>query len=296
MIDVAEKVVWVDVDDLGIDMANIRGGRWDYDGEFVRDIKENGVLNPLIVRPAAPRTRKKYAIVCGSRRYNAAMEAGLKKVPCFVEEMDDVTALGRTIAENKHRTDIPGWQYAVKIGQMYERLNGKGKKTEIVSIIMSKTGFKETTVYEYLDVYALPEEVFELMKEPAERSKRVKELLKASLPVSSEKTLDVKTAWLIARELRDFPKEKMFQFAAFVLDKSLDVAKGLVEIVKRYPKKSMDGVYDIWTGIPREVTWSFMFPADIARAIDEACMRKQVDRVNLVTGYVKKGLKDDGFL
>lgn len=296
VIGVAENVVWVDVDDLGIDMANIRGGRWDHDKEFMQDIKKNGILNPLAVRPAHPKAKVKYAIVCGSRRYNAAIEAGLKKVPCFVEEMDDITALGRTIAENKHRTDIPAWQYAMKIGQMYERLDGKGKKMDIVNIIMSKTGFKETTVYQYLDVYELPTEVFELMKEPAERSKKVKELLKASLGISLEETLSVEKAWLIARGLRDYPKEKMWKVATFVLDKSLEATKGLIELTKRYPKKSMDGIYDIYTGIPREITWSFQFPANIARAIDEACMRKQVDRVILVTGYVKKGLKDDGFL
>ena len=146
----AENVVWVDVDELGIDVVNIRAGEWDYDAEFVQDIKVNGIRNPLIVRRASPETGKKYAVVCGSRRYNAAIEAGLIKVPCFVEELDDVTATGWTIAENKHRKDIPAWRYALKIGEMYERLNHRGKRSEIVRIITAKTGFSDSTVYDYL--------------------------------------------------------------------------------------------------------------------------------------------------
>jgi len=137
-----KEIVMIDIDDLGIDTLNIRGGEWDYDEELVQDVKNNGIDNPLLVRLAQG---GKYAIVCGSRRYNAAIEAGLTKVPCFIEEMDDVTALGRTIAENIHRKDTPAWRYALKIGEMYERLNHKGDKEEVIKIIMRKTGFSRTS-------------------------------------------------------------------------------------------------------------------------------------------------------
>ena len=291
----AEKVVWVDVDDLGIDTANIRGGRWDYDEELVRDIKENGILNPLIVRPAAPKTRKKYAIICGSRRYNAAIEAGLEKVPCFIEEMNDITALGRTIAENKHREDIPAWMFAVKIGEMFERLDHKGKEPEIIKIVMGKTGLSDASVRNYLDVYGTPV-LIELMKEPAERSKEVKELLKSFQLMEGQKTLSLEKAALIGRELVGYPKKKLLEVGVFVLDKAVDVVRELVRLVKTYPKMSMEGIYGKFLGIPKGAKWYFYFDSNLVRAIDEACVRKQVDRVNLVTEYVKKGLKKDGFL
>lgn len=288
-------MVWVDVDDLGIDVVNIRGGRWDYDEEFVRDIKENSILNPLIVRPAAPKTRKKYAIVCGSRRYNAAIEAGLKKVPCFVEEIDDVTALGRTIAENKHRTDIPAWMFAVKIGEMFEELDHKGEKPEIKKIITRKTGLSDKSVGDYLDVYEVPELV-ELMKEPSERSKKVKELLKRFEEIGGQKTLALEKAAILARGLVGITKEKMIEVGVTVLDKSVEATREIVRLVKTYPKMAMEGILSKFFGIPKGAKWYFYFDSGIVRAIDEACARKQVDRVTLVTKYVKKGLKGDGFL
>jgi ParB/RepB/Spo0J family partition protein len=289
------EIVMVDVDDLGIDITNIRGGKWDYDEEFVEDIKKNSVLYPLIVRPADPKSGKKYAIVCGSRRYNAAIEAGLTEVPCIIEKMDDITALGRTIAENKHREDIPAWMFAVKIGEMYEKLDHKGEKSEIIKIIMGKTGFSDASVRNYLDVYGMPE-IVELMKEPAERSKKVTELLKSFQLMEAQKTLSLDKAAIIARELKEYPLRKRLEVAIFVLDKSVDTTREIVRLVRTYPKMAMAGLYEKLLGIPKGARWMFYFDSNIVRAIDEACMKKQVDRPTLVTGYVREGLKADGFL
>lgn len=291
----AKEVIWVDVDDLGIDAVNIRAGEWDYNEDFVRDIKDNGIRTPLIVRRASLETGKKYAIICGSRRYNAAIEAGLGEVPCFIEELDDVTAIGWTIAENKHRKDIPAWRYALKIGEMYERLNHKGKRAEIINIIKNKTGFADQTVYDYLDIAGLPSEIIELMKEPTRRSQKVKELLK-EFPSDLEKTLSYDKAVKIARELEGYPLEKIFEVAAYVIPLTRETAFDIIERVKVYPKKSMEEIREIVTGIPKGATWSFEFSSRIVMAIDEACMRKSMDRKSLVTYYVEEGLKRDGFL
>lgn len=292
----AKEVVWVDVDDLGVDTVNIRGGEWDYDEDLVHDIKDNGIRTPLIVRRASPETGKKYAIVCGSRRYNAGIEVGLSKVPCFIEKLDDVTATGWTIAENKHRKGIPAWRYALKIGEMYERLNHKAKKSETVRIIMEKTGFSDHAVYDYLEICGLPAEIIELMKDPARRSEKVKELLKKFSEPGSEKILSFHKAAKIARELAGYPLEKMFEVAAYVLSQTKEVAFEIIERVKTYPKKSMEEIHRIVTGIPKGATWRFEFSSHIVMAIDEACMRKNMDRKSLVTYYLEDALKRDGFL
>lgn len=292
----AKEVVLVDVDDLGIDALNIREGKWDYDEELVQDIKNRGIDYPLIVRPAAPKTGKKYAIVCGSRRYNAAIEAGLSKVPCYIEKMDDITAIGRTIAENYQREDIPTILYIKKISEMYELLNHRADKKDVVNTIMAKTGFAETTVLEYLDIARLPSEILELMKEPAERSETVKELLKGSLLTTEGKTLSTDKAWKIARELKDFPKKKMFEVAAYVLGLSKEVAFAIIEKVKEYPKKTMEDIHGIVVGIPKGARWVIEFGSHIVAALDEACMRKNIDTKSLIMRYVEDGLRKDGFL
>jgi ParB/RepB/Spo0J family partition protein len=292
----AKEVVLIDVDDLGIDTANIRGGEWDYDKEFVQDIKNNGINNPLHVRPADPSTGVKYAIVCGSRRYNAAIEAGLTEVPCFIEEMDDVTAMGRSIAENIYARTAPAWRYAVKIGEMYEQLNHKGKKIDIVKIIMEKTGFSRTSVVNYLDIAGLPGEIIELMKEPEKRSELVKELLKQTSIIETKQTLSVEKAVKIARELRGFPMEKMFEVATYVIRLTKEVAFGIIEKVKTYPRKTMAEIHGMVTAIPKGARWVFEFGSHIVMALDEACMRKNIDRKTLVVRYVEEGLRRDGFL
>ena len=291
-----KEVVWIDIDDLGIDTTNIRGGEWDYHEEFVQDIKNNGINNPLHVRPADPSTGVKYAIVCGSRRYNAAIEAGLTEVPCFIEEMDDVTAMGRSIAENIYSRTAPAWRYAIKIGEMYERLNHKGRKEDIIQIIMSKTGFSRTSVQNYLDITGLPGEIIELMKKPEKRSEVVKELLKGMPMIGTDKALSVEKAAKIARELKDFPMEKMFEVAAYVIRLTKETAFDIIEKVKTYPRKAMAEIHGMVRAIPKSARWVFEFGSHIVMALDEACMRKNIDRKTLVVHYVEDGLRGDGFL
>ena len=53
---------------------------------LVDDIKSNGVITPILVRPTAD---DKYEIVDGHRRISAATLAGFENVPCIVKEMTD---------------------------------------------------------------------------------------------------------------------------------------------------------------------------------------------------------------
>lgn len=295
----SEKIVLVDVDNLGIDAVNIRGGEWDRDEELIESIKENGIIDPLIVRPAKSSTGVKYAIVCGSRRYNAAIEVGLTEVPCLIREMDDITATGLSIMENKHRRDIPAWKYALKIGEMYKKLNHHGKRAEIVKIIMAKTGFSDSSVYRYLEVAQLPVEVIELMKEPTERSEVVKELLKSFPQWGAEKTLDIEKAAIIAKKLGEegYSLKKMLEVAVVAMSVPRERMAEFLEQVMVFPKMS---AFDVYTQKVIEIPkgWRFMiyFDSTLARAATEACVKKQMDRKELITYYFEEGLRKEGFL
>lgn len=289
--------VLIDIDDLGIDTCNIREGKWDYDEEFVRDIKENGILNPLLVRPATPETGVKYAIVCGSRRYNAALEAGFTKVPCFIEEMDDVTALGRTVAENKHRTDIPAWRFGTIIGQMYRQINDKATDTEKVKVITTKTGLTDKSIRRYLAVGLGPEEVIELMKKPEDRSSEAKELLKAIALSEPTKTLDLEKASVIAKEFEGYPKEKIMDVAAQATTVSQERIREFVDQVKMYPKLSAREVYEEKVlMVPKPYTLNITPPVNVCEALNDAAVDKQMDRNKLAILYITEGLKRDGYL
>ena len=53
--------------------------------ELSESIRENGVLQPLLVR----KNGSKYEIIAGERRYQASKIAGLEKVPVIVRDVDD---------------------------------------------------------------------------------------------------------------------------------------------------------------------------------------------------------------
>jgi ParB family chromosome partitioning protein len=78
--------------------------------ELAESIREQGVLQPLIVRavPAAHAggDAKAYEIVAGERRWRAARLAGLATVPVLVRELTDQSALAVALIENLQREDL----------------------------------------------------------------------------------------------------------------------------------------------------------------------------------------------
>lgn len=71
--------------------------------ELAEDIKERGILEPLLVRETEEGT---FEIIAGERRYRAAQAAGLTEVPVIVRQMNDKEAQFATLAENLQRQDL----------------------------------------------------------------------------------------------------------------------------------------------------------------------------------------------
>ncbi|HEV2133937.1 MAG TPA: ParB/RepB/Spo0J family partition protein [Terracidiphilus sp.] len=71
--------------------------------ELAASIRENGVLQPLLVRPRAERT---FEIVFGERRYRGAAMAEKETVPVCIREMTDAQVLEAQLVENLQRQDV----------------------------------------------------------------------------------------------------------------------------------------------------------------------------------------------
>ena len=71
--------------------------------ELAESIREQGVMQPLLVRLVAP---GKYEIIAGERRFRAATIAGLKEVPVLVTGADDQAAAAMALVENMQREDL----------------------------------------------------------------------------------------------------------------------------------------------------------------------------------------------
>ena len=73
--------------------------------ELTNSIKEQGVIQPIIVRPDKSENGK-YEIIAGERRWIASQHAGLHEVPVVVLDVDDVKSLEFAIVENVQRQDL----------------------------------------------------------------------------------------------------------------------------------------------------------------------------------------------
>ena len=72
-------------------------------------ITEHGVLQPILVRPAAAGASggpERYEIIAGERRWRASKLAKRETIPAIVERFDDATALEIALIENLQREDL----------------------------------------------------------------------------------------------------------------------------------------------------------------------------------------------
>lgn len=90
--------------------------------ELADSIREQGVLQPLVVRKTAPDAAgpdtKTYEIVAGERRWRAAQIAGLPTVPVVVRELDDQAALAAALIENLQREDLNAMDQAISLSRL----------------------------------------------------------------------------------------------------------------------------------------------------------------------------------
>jgi len=186
----------IPIKDLEIDEENIRDSP-SADQDLIESVENKGVLEPLLVREL---DNGNYGIVCGSRRFQAAINAGLDTVPAVVKDLDDLDAQALSVVENQHREDIPGWRMAEIVEDRFKRINGNMDKGEKVEKIAEDFNIGTTTVREYLRIQKLPQEIQARLKKPGERSKQEKASLEKVTRVSTKESerIPVKVAVRLA--------------------------------------------------------------------------------------------------
>ncbi len=86
---------------------------------LAESIRLNGLLSPIVTR----RTGAGYEIICGARRYRACIEAGLRKIPCLVVDVDDKTVAVMKITDNIHHKDLDIFILAEKVNDLMRKFN-----------------------------------------------------------------------------------------------------------------------------------------------------------------------------
>jgi ParB family chromosome partitioning protein len=85
--------------------------------ELALSIKEQGVMQPILVRPVEG---GRFEIVAGERRWRAAQQAGLREVPALVRNVPDQSALAVALIENIQREDLNPLEEAKGLQRLIE--------------------------------------------------------------------------------------------------------------------------------------------------------------------------------
>ena len=126
-------------------------------GDLSNSIKENGVVQPIIVRKSNQEVGK-YEIIAGERRWLASQNAGLHEIPAVIIEADDLKSLEFAIVENVQRQDLN----SIEEAQGYQRLMDEfGYDQEKVAKFIGKS---RAHVANYIRLLSLPKEVIKLIE------------------------------------------------------------------------------------------------------------------------------------
>ena len=117
--------------------------------ELVNSIKEKGVLAPLLVR----RQGEKYEIIAGERRWRAAKQLKIDRVPVVIRDVNDQEALVLSIVENIQRQELNPIEEAHAFSRLIKEFS---LTQELVAQAVSKD---RSTVANILRLLILPLEI-----------------------------------------------------------------------------------------------------------------------------------------
>ena len=119
--------------------------------ELKNSIKENGIIQPLIV--AKSENDGEYDLIAGERRYRAARELNFRKVPAIIKDVAGVLALEIALIENIQRQDLN----VIEEANCYMRLIDEYKLThEELSV---KVGKDRATITNMIRLLSLSDEI-----------------------------------------------------------------------------------------------------------------------------------------
>ncbi len=86
--------------------------------DLANSIREHGIVQPILVRTVSQGAENHYEIIAGERRWRAAQQAELHKVPIIIREVGDKQALEIAIIENVQRADLSPIEEALGYQQL----------------------------------------------------------------------------------------------------------------------------------------------------------------------------------
>jgi len=183
--------------------------------ELADSIRANGVVQPILVRPAEEDGR--YILILGERRLHASVKAGKTAIPALVRRVSLQQAAEMTIIENLQREDLSALEQA----QAFRVLSQEFSMTQ--AQIGERVGLSRESIANYMRLLKLPRDVMQLLAEKKISFTEAKELLKLN------------------------GEDQMSQAAIYAVKKGLTL-----EQIERMVL-SMNGLLDPFPGMPGQV-------------------------------------------
>src|SRR3954453_3047616 len=122
--------------------------------ELMASIAEKGILEPLIVRQRGDR----FQIIAGERRYQAAVQVGLREIPVVIRDVDETEMLELALIENLQRKDLTPFEESEALQGLAERCGYTHED------LARRLGKSRSSVTESLTLNAMPQEVRQLCR------------------------------------------------------------------------------------------------------------------------------------
>ena len=193
--------------------------------ELTNSIKEQGVIQPIVVRPDKS-SGGKYEIVAGERRWLASQNAGLHEVPVVILDIDDSKSLEFAIVENVQRQDLNPIEEARGYKRLIDDFNYNQEK------LSQFIGKSRSYIANSLRLLSLPEEVLSMVEQGNLSAGHARSLigLNNSVDIAKkiiQKKLSVRQSEILVRQFRN----KKFKLVSKKDPNILDLQKVLEEKV-----------------------------------------------------------------
>jgi ParB family chromosome partitioning protein len=173
--------------------------------ELAASIREKGVLQPILVRPAV--FAGEYEIVAGERRWRAAVRTGVRTIPALVRSLSDAEVLEIAIVENVQRVDLS----PIEEAEGYRALMDRFDRTQ--ADVAQVVGKSRVHVANALRLLQLPEAVKDMVREGRLTAGHARPLIGAPdaerlAAEVAEKGLTVRQAETLARGRAASPRKR----------------------------------------------------------------------------------------
>jgi ParB family chromosome partitioning protein len=207
--------------------------------ELTNSIKEQGVIQPIVVRPEKS-SKNKYEIIAGERRWLASQRAGLHEVPVVILEVDDVKSLEFAIIENVQRQDLNPIEEARGYKKLVDDYNYDHEK------LAKFIGKSRSYIANLMRLLSLSEDILLMVEKGHLSSGHARSLIGLNNPLSVakiiiQKKLSVRQAETLTRTFKNKNIKLLHKKDSNILElqRTLEEKTGLVVLISN--KKNNSG-------------------------------------------------------